>query len=72
MMRETVTEMNEMGFTIMKQFKNALETENKEDEEIHKELLKVLESIKIRCEDSLRKMHEGFIRHILEYNNIST
>jgi len=64
--------MNEIDFLIMKQFKNALETENKEAEEIHKELLEVLESTKMQCQDSLRKMHEGFKRHILEYNNIST
>jgi len=49
-----------------------LETENIKVEEIHKELLEVLESTKMQCQDSLGKMHEDFRRHILEYDNIST
>jgi len=68
------TDMNEIDFRFMKQFKNVLETENKEIEEIHKELLEVLESTKMQCQDSLQKMilDEDFRRHILEYNIIST
>jgi len=56
----------------VKLFKNAWETENIEAEEIHKELLEVLEleHTKMQCQDSLGKMQEDFRRHILEYINI--
>jgi len=48
MMRKTVPDMNEIDFRIVKQFKNAWETENIEAEEIHKELLEV-ENTKMQC-----------------------
>lgn len=71
-MEDTVADMNEIDFCIMRQFKTALETEKKEPKEIHEGLLAVLEGIKVQCQDSLRKMHESFRCHILEYKNIST
>ncbi|XP_011169491.1 uncharacterized protein LOC105202601 [Solenopsis invicta] len=67
MIKETVDDMDEIDLSLMKQFKDALETKTKIA------LLTVLENTQAQCQRSLSgKIHERFVDHILQSKSTCT